>query len=170
MNKDDNETQVLSAAGIPMNTGRALPMVLLQSREVVMAYFRPFIHSHGFTEQQWRVLRTLMEYDAMKPAEIATACCIMRPSMSRILKTLEEKGFVTRDQDEQDGRSMLISISALGRKTIKDLIPESERIYKKIIDEYGEDQFHKLLALLTQLIEDLTPEMPADVPEPDTAD
>lgn len=163
MTQKQNEAQVWSAGSIPMSTDRALPMVLLQSREVVMAYFRPFIHSHGFTEQQWRVLRTLMEHEAMKPADIATSCCIMRPSMSRILKTLEEKGFVTRVQDEQDGRSMLISISGLGKKTIKDLIPESERIYKKIIDEFGEDQFNRLLTLLTQLIDHLTLDMPKDV-------
>ncbi|MGH7006661.1 MAG: hypothetical protein ACREIP_22160, partial [Alphaproteobacteria bacterium] len=33
---------------------RSLPMQLLRAREAVMQRFRPMLHQHGVTEQQWR--------------------------------------------------------------------------------------------------------------------
>ncbi len=44
-------------------TGRSLPIALLRARESLMARFRPMLAAHGFTEQQWRVLRIVGEVD-----------------------------------------------------------------------------------------------------------
>ncbi len=38
---------------------RALPMLLLWTREAVMLRFRPEIYAHGMTDQKWRVMRAL---------------------------------------------------------------------------------------------------------------
>ncbi len=35
--------------------------LLLQAREGVMARFRPILNAHGITEQQWRIVRGLLE-------------------------------------------------------------------------------------------------------------
>ena len=40
---------------------RNLPLLLLQARERVIAQFRPILKAHGLTEQQWRVLRALVD-------------------------------------------------------------------------------------------------------------
>ena len=48
--------------GFPMRAfSRSLPMQLLRAREAVMQRFRPMLHQHGVTEQQWRVIRVLVE-------------------------------------------------------------------------------------------------------------
>ena len=38
---------------------RNLPSLLLQARESIMGHTRPFLRSHGLSDQQWRVLRVL---------------------------------------------------------------------------------------------------------------
>ena len=43
---------------------RNLALLLLRSREGVMAHFRAILHQHGLTEQQWRVLRALLDAGA----------------------------------------------------------------------------------------------------------
>jgi hypothetical protein len=45
---------------------RSLPMRLMQAREAVMQRFRPSLRAHGITDQQWRIVRTLEETDALE--------------------------------------------------------------------------------------------------------
>jgi DNA-binding MarR family transcriptional regulator len=51
-------------------THRNLPLLLLQARERVMARFRPILNEHGITEQQWRIVRLLLEEGPLEPREI----------------------------------------------------------------------------------------------------
>ena len=48
-------------------THRNLPRLLLQARESVIAHFRPILKAHGLTEQQWRVLRALVDAGPLEP-------------------------------------------------------------------------------------------------------
>jgi hypothetical protein len=41
---------------------RNLPLLLLQARERVIARFRPILNAHGITEQQWRIVRALIDH------------------------------------------------------------------------------------------------------------
>ena len=38
-------------------TSKSLPIAMLRAREAIMLSFRPVLAKHGFTEQQWRVLK-----------------------------------------------------------------------------------------------------------------
>jgi hypothetical protein len=40
---------------------RNLPRLLLQARESVMGHTRPSLRAHGLSDQQWRVLRVLLQ-------------------------------------------------------------------------------------------------------------
>ena len=42
----------------------SLTLALLQAREATMTYFRPALNEMGLTEQQWRVIRILYQYEA----------------------------------------------------------------------------------------------------------
>ena len=65
---------------------RSLPMALMRAREAVMAEFRPILASHDLTEQQWRVLRALIdEPRGTGVGELAEATFLHGPSVSRIV-------------------------------------------------------------------------------------
>jgi hypothetical protein len=49
---------------------RNLPLLLLQAREGVIAHFRPILHAHGLTEQQWRIVRALLDQGPLEPRQI----------------------------------------------------------------------------------------------------
>ena len=49
----------------------SLPMELLKAREAAMAKFRPMLRDHGLTEQQWRVIRALADFDRIDASELA---------------------------------------------------------------------------------------------------
>ena len=64
---------------------RNLPLLLLQAREHVIARFRPILNAHGITEQQWRIVRLLLEADALEPREIGELCTLSSPSLAGVL-------------------------------------------------------------------------------------
>ncbi|MBI1201096.1 MAG: homoprotocatechuate degradation operon regulator HpaR [Rhodopseudomonas sp.] len=130
---------------------RSLPMALLKAREAVMSYFRPSLHYFGVTEQQWRVLRALMSVEAMEVMALAQAAFLLPPSLSRILKDLDERDLIVRRASEQDMRRGLVSISERGRELVNGVGVNSEAIYAEISKRYGAEK----LALLQDMLSDL---------------
>ncbi len=132
-------------------TPRSLPIALLRAREAVMLRFRPLLAEHGFTEQQWRVLRVLDEGGTLDPTEIAERCVILTPSMTRILKSLEIAGHVVRANHPEDKRRFLISITEKARNSIGKMTPGSIAIYSELEGRYGPEKMENLLDMLEEL-------------------
>ena len=132
-------------------TSRALPIALLRARETVMGQIRPMLSDAGVTEQQWRVLRVLVEDGPMDPTDIAEKSCLLLPSLTRILKFLEESGLVSRSKHETDGRRFVVEITEAGRDLIRQNAATSNRIYADIEAAFGAEKMSELLDLLDEL-------------------
>ncbi|MCV0397269.1 MAG: homoprotocatechuate degradation operon regulator HpaR [Rhizobiaceae bacterium] len=130
---------------------RSLPMSLLKAREAVMGHFRPGLHHFGITEQQWRVLRALTSVESIEVMALAKATFLLAPSLSRILKDLEERGLIHRRTPENDMRRGLISISRQGRELIDKAGSHSEAIYAEITRRYGTEKLTRLQEMLREL-------------------
>ena len=130
---------------------RSLPMALLLAREAVMDRFRPMLRDFGVTEQQWRVLRALEEVGTMDLGELAEACRLLGPSLTRIVRDLEERNLLHRSPDENDQRRSHISISPDGRALIRQVGPHSERHYQEIAEAIGAKSFDDLYERLEAL-------------------
>ncbi len=133
------------------DTEKSLPIMLLRAREAVMKRFRPLLKSHGISEQQWRVLRVLNELGPQEPAQLAERCVILAPSLTRILRALELQNYISRDAHNNDGRKMVVTISAGGKKLIGKITPPSVEIYAGIEDQFGPERLHNLMAALREL-------------------
>lgn len=147
---------------------QSLPMSLLRAREAVMAHFRQHLHGVDLTEQQWRVLRALMGTRSMEVQALADAAFLLGPSLSRILKDLEARGFVLRRVSEKDMRRRHISISQSGRQLVEESGVESEAIYAEITHRYGAEKLARLQAMLRDLESVLAAPL-FDVSKPDKA-
>lgn len=134
---------------------RSLPMALLQAREAVMNRFRPMLRAHGVTEQQWRVLRALSDGESPEAGELARRCCLLTPSLTRIVRTLNQQGLLVRQIDTRDLRRVRLSISDKGRRLIADVAPHSEAHYAAITARFGEDNLQDLYDKLAALVEAL---------------
>ncbi len=116
-----------------------------------MGQIRPMLADAGVTEQQWRVLRVLAEDGGMDPTDIADKSCLLLPSLTRILKYLEENDLVTRKRHETDGRRHLVQITGKGRQLIDKNAPASNEIYAELERSFGAKKMDKLLDLLDEL-------------------
>lgn len=126
-------------------THRTLPIALLRAREAVMERFRPLLKRHGVTEQQWRVLRVLRELGEADATALAGAACILPPSLTRMLKTLESAGHVALRRDSRDGRRMLVTLTEEGHAFLNRISPDSAHIYAEIEATLGADRLTHLL-------------------------
>jgi homoprotocatechuate degradation regulator HpaR len=146
---DDNG--IMQDALLPRDTRRSLPIALLRAREAVMGHFRPMLALHDVTEQQWRVIRTLAEAGTLDASEVAERAFILAPSLTRIIRSLEERGFITKAKDEQDGRRILLQITPAGLKIINEVSPDSRTIYTAIEQRFGRERIDILLDMLDEL-------------------
>ena len=138
-------------AFLPPNTRRSLPIALLRAREAVMENFRPMLAKHDLTEQQWRVIRILAEQGVIDASDMADKAFILPPSLTRIIRTLEERGLISKLRDDNDGRRVLLEITASGLSIIEQVAPESKAIYDRLQSRFGLEKINVLLDLLDEL-------------------
>ncbi|MDF1803764.1 homoprotocatechuate degradation operon regulator HpaR [Thalassovita sp.] len=132
-------------------TNRSLPIALLRAREKVMGPIRSMLADVGVTEQQWRVLRVLNECGTLDPTEIAERSCLLLPSLTRILQTLEGKKLISRAPHPTDRRKQLVSITDSGGQLIQDNLQESQQLNVWLQESFGSEKLEALLDLLNEL-------------------
>lgn len=134
-----------------LSTRRSLPIALLRARESVMQNIRPMLSNIGLTEQKWRVLRSLNESGEVEQTAIAREACLLLPSLTRILKSLEEDGLVGRVRDEGDKRRTLVSITEKGRRLVHDNLGMADKVNADLEQKLGREKLEQLLDLLDAL-------------------
>lgn len=134
-----------------------LPLLLLQSRERLLSHFRPILNAHGFTEQQWRIARVLLETSPLEPWQISEICCISSPSLVGVLARMCQLGVISRRPVAHDQRRVRISLTAKGRARAESLVPEIEAAYRQIESEIGEPFIDGLRETLAELLATLKP-------------
>ena len=135
----------------PRATQRSLPMSLLRAREAVMSHFRPMLDRYGVNEQQWRVIRVLGEAGTLDASELAERANILAPSLTRMIKSLTERGLIEKARDESDGRRVMLAIAPAGRDLLRRVSPDSARIYAELEGRFGKDRVDQLMDLLDAL-------------------
>ena len=115
-----------------------------------MSRFRPVLAEHGITEQQWRVLRALND-GPMSVGALADRTCLLGPSLSRMLASMDERGLILRAADRSDQRRAEIAIAPAGRRLVSEIAPDSEAAYSDIEDWFGLEELTELHRLLDRL-------------------
>ena len=130
-------------------------MALLRAREAVMERFRPSLRAHDLTDQQWRGFRALFDHGQKDLGELAEMCCLLKPSITRIIRTMETRELLKKQADNKDQRRTIVSITSDGRKLIAQVGPHSQQVYREIEAEFGtealEELYSKLDALMAKL-------------------
>lgn len=115
-----------------------------------MSRFRPMLRSHGLTEQQWRVIRALAEYQQIDASELAKRSFLLAPSLTRILQFLEKEKLIKRSSDANDQRRSVFALTSKGRRLYGEVGPDSELLYADIEKQFGADKLETLYALLAE--------------------
>ncbi|HKT75789.1 MAG TPA: MarR family transcriptional regulator [Sphingobium sp.] len=131
----------------------SLAGTLLAAREAVMAPIRPMLRDANVTEQQWRVLRVLVEHDSLDARSIASAALLHAPSVTRILKELLDRGLIERRVDPNDSRRSIVSISDAGHMLVKLTARHTVQVINSYSRTFGPERLTALREELRAFIE-----------------
>lgn len=134
---------------------QSLPMALLRAREAVMRGFRRVLREHGLNEQEWRIIRALMEVDQIDIGELAERVFILKPSATRTVKNLQRRNLVNRDKSPSDQRRAYISLTPEARDLFHRLAPKNEAEYSRITRRIGDSDMQELYELLHRITQRL---------------
>jgi homoprotocatechuate degradation regulator HpaR len=127
---------------------RSLAGALLAAREAVMAPIRPMLRDAGVTEQQWRVLRVLLDQGPIDPSRLAEAAILLPPSITRILRELVERGLIVREADPLDGRRSIVAISPSGIALVEQTASRTHELLDIYAERFGPERLQNLLSEL----------------------
>lgn len=124
---------------------------LLAARDAVMAPILPILRDAGITEQQWRVLRVLIDEGSMDLSTLAGNALLRPPSVTRILKELQTRELVTRELDPLDARRSIVAITDTGRALVDETTDATLTMLDRYAEAFGVERLRALLAELALL-------------------
>lgn len=121
---------------------------LLFRRELIRV-LRPYSR---MTPEQWQTLASLWEANhPLSPTEISRVTLQDLPSLSRMLRRMEEHGWIRKTPDENDMRSFRVELTPTGH-CLKQKLPEKVlEHFRPFLAPLTRQEANQLLQLLNKL-------------------
>ena len=119
------------------------------ARGVVAAY-RPLLEPMGLTHPQYLVMLALWQHTPLSVRELSGLLQLDPGTLSPLLKRLEAVGYVRRQRDPSDERSLAVTLTTAGQA----LRAEAEKIPPAVVEKLGMplSKLQELHAALTEVI------------------
>jgi DNA-binding MarR family transcriptional regulator len=123
--------------------------------EAVQEHMLARLHAAGFVDFDASYL-TVFRYpspEGERPSELAARRRVSKQALNHLLGQLEQRGYLQRDADPEDGRSKRISLTPRGTEAvvvIRQAVGEMENRWAK---QLGPKRFNQLRILLEELNE-----------------
>jgi DNA-binding MarR family transcriptional regulator len=75
------------------------------------------------TIEQWLVLKTVFEQKSVNQLKIGEMLYRDKPTISRMVKSLEKKGYLKRSPSEEDLRENVVELTQEGEKYVEAILP-----------------------------------------------
>ena len=122
------------------------------SRKIVNLY-TPFLKPLGLTYTQYLVFLVLSEQNTMTVGEICSRLYLNNGTLTPLLKTLEAKGYISRNRSEADERTVLITLTKSGHEMLDELVKIPTEVGKCV--PLGGENAAELYKLLYKIIKEV---------------
>ena len=112
---------------------RQVCFALAVASRSVIALYRPLLEPMGLTHPQYLVMLALWEESPLSVKQLSGLLQLDPGTLSPLLKRLESSGFVTRQRDPRDERSLAVTLTEAGQS----LRTKALKIPPAIIDRLG---------------------------------
>ncbi|MBE9636342.1 MarR family winged helix-turn-helix transcriptional regulator [Salipiger mangrovisoli] len=128
------------------------PYLLNQAAEAQSDVFsKNYRDRYGMLRTEWRVLFHLGRHGDMSAKEISDSASIHKTKVSRAVRALEEKRFLTRVTSPEDRRSERLSLRAPGQEAFRHLCRAAQDYEAALERRLGQRDARKLRVLLDRL-------------------
>ena len=91
--------------------------------------------------------------------ELAGRLHVSKPAASKMLKTLEEKGYVERQVDTRDRRNTYVALTEEGFKEQKKMEQHMQGFLEKVVRRMGEENFREFTSQMNRMVDSIQEEM-----------
>jgi DNA-binding MarR family transcriptional regulator len=123
--------------------------------EDVQEHMLARLHAEGFADFDASYL-TVFRYpspEGERPSELAARRRISKQALNHLLGQLEQRGYLRRDPDPEDGRSKRISLTPRGAKAVAIIRQAVTEMEDQWAERLGPERFEQLRSLLQELNE-----------------
>ena len=129
-----------------------LPYLLNQAAEASSRAFQEYYRTrYGMLRTEWRVLFHLGGYGSMTAKDVCHYASIHKTKVSRAVKALEVKRFVTRTVMEHDRRNELLTVTPRGEQVYNDLTAAAKTYDNEIVQQFSADEIRIFRSCLNAL-------------------
>ena len=124
------------------------------SKEIVKKY-RPYLDRLGLTYTQYITLMVLWEHKRVNVKDLGTELFLDSGTLSPVLKSLEKKGYIKRERNEDDQRVLNVAITLKGEE-LKDSVinlPKAVASNIKLDQKEAFDLYNLLYKILKSINE-----------------
>ena len=112
----------------------ALPFLLDGVYQRIRSVTYRAFNQHGLeiTPEQWIVLARLWQRGGRTVSELSESTERDKPTMSRILDSMEQHGLLKRTVDEKDARTRIVDLTREGKGLRKKLVPIAKALVTQL--------------------------------------
>jgi DNA-binding MarR family transcriptional regulator len=125
----------------------------LLAAQINRAIGRAYVQRHGRPAHGWRVLTVLGNFGPLSASDITHHNTLEIDKVTRIVDSLVEQGLVTRQQDSEDRRKVIVALTARGKRTyvqIEEMIGQMEHEFLIVLSSEEREMLYDILERLKQ--------------------
>ncbi|MEU4645117.1 MarR family transcriptional regulator [Micromonospora sp. NPDC023814] len=119
--------------GNPLALEQQVCFALSVAARGVVAVYRPLLEPMGLTHPQYLVMLALWQYAPLSVRDLSRLLQLDPGTLSPLLKRLEANGYVRRERDPADERSLAVTLTPAGEA----LRERAEQIPPAIVERLG---------------------------------
>ena len=138
-----------------MDKNKSIDHQLRATWQAVAKMYNEQAANHGSTMAMAFVLLTIDKVNGTPSTSLGPLMGMEPTSLSRILKSMEEKGAICREKNPDDGRSVIIKLTDYGlemRKFSKNHVYQFNNVVREYVSENELDSFFKVMNIINKLI------------------
>ena len=112
---------------------------------------RDRICCHDVSVTQCYALDALMRRGLATMNELAAELCLDKSTTSRVVATLERKGYVARATHPRDGRAVVLTVTASGKRLVERIVDDLVEEKKQLLAEFPEEVRESAAELIQRL-------------------
>ena len=143
------------------SSGKAVVGRLLRLEEVVLRTLNQVLEPFGLKYQEYAVLATLRVAGApyrLSPSHLQSTLLFTSGGLSNLLKRLEKEGWIKRSIDPNDGRGVLVKLTAKGIRLADEAMPRHAAAELHLLRMFDASQRDALATLLSRMMTENAPE------------
>lgn len=129
-----------------------LAYLLSRASQLVSRQFHARLATEGMRVGEWRVLATLSDRGAVTVGQLAKITLLKQPTLTRVVARMEASGWVSRRTETEDRRITQVSITAVGKTVVADLLAKAKAHEAQVLGGYSPADVRTMKAGLRTLI------------------